>query len=759
MATLSKLMGTAKKSRSTVLTAALSLVLPILSLVCILLLEKGAALSLRTVILSGLSALSAFVYFKRRHVSDMAALMASLAYALSAFLLLASEIALTLSLSFVLFPAVILGAELVAEGKTVFPFAVSLSLILLLADNLSFVALVAALLWFILRLIEVEADEAMGFYRSVRFILAAVAAFFIAAIRLLPRLLALDTSLLFAEGETAAPLWLIPSKLLPSVYDSVIQAASPFLYIGLLPLLLIPAYFGSKGETKRSKITSSVFLGVLFVFGTMPFFSEIFTVLGDTVSFRYGGTLPLVLFSLLLAAKGLDRLKEERATVYTAAAGVILTALVLYQQFNQIFTKETDEYYLVFPLFETLWLSVGAVFLYLSLIPLLSRVSAKRVKTAVLSALTLVLLTEMSLSASSTLKTASGELASIHRVSSPTYTVTYANAPKRSEEYEELFFRKYEVKSQKLVTVSAVGDVSPSDKEALDKLLRSFGIEKNGSAYLGANPVFAILSGTLYTDKQIPYHKSPVKISDEQLYKTSIYLSIGSAVSEGILRYTPDESSNPFTELSRFVSSLTGESSSLFTFVEEKGGVFRSKTDCLLVSVDGKVTTYYGNAATGTSVNASSLSGTQILAAEINDAALRKALQHLYGHRFDTTVATLGEIAGNLYAQKGKTVFCTNLPYSDTYTVTVDEEAAEAINMNGLLAVRISDGDYHYISIRYEPIFTKESELYPVTVTLAAIFAVLLLTWAVFSVIDKRKPLMRKHPIGHAMLFPREKTR
>ena len=56
MATLSDLMTVAKKSRSTVITAALSLVLPILSLLCVFLLEKEAALSIPTVILSGVSA-------------------------------------------------------------------------------------------------------------------------------------------------------------------------------------------------------------------------------------------------------------------------------------------------------------------------------------------------------------------------------------------------------------------------------------------------------------------------------------------------------------------------------------------------------------------------------------------------------------------------------------------------------------------------------------------------------------------------------
>ena len=132
-------------------------------------------------------------------------------------------------------------------------------------------------------------------------------------------------------------------------------------------------------------------------------------------------------------------------------------------------------------------------------------------------------------------------------------------------------------------------------------------------------------------------------------------------------------------------------------------------------------------------------------------------MQHLYGNRFDTDVATLGEIAGKLYIQSGKTVFCTNLPYSDSYTVTVDEETVEPINMNGLLAIRVIAGEYHYVSIRYEPVFTKEREMYPLTVTLTVIFSLLLVTWAVFTVLDKKKPLLKDHPIGHGMLFPEEK--
>lgn len=759
MEMLSTLIKTAKKSRATVITAAFALVLPILSLLCIFLFEEDATLSLHTAVLSGVSALSAFAYFKRRSVSDISALVSSLAYALSAFFLLASEIALTLSLAFVFFPFVILGTELVAEGKTVFPFAVSLSFILLLADNLSFVALIAALLWFIFRLVEEKTDEAEGFYRSFRFLLSAVVAFFIAAVRLLPRLLSLDTSLLFAEGETMAPLWLIPSKLLPSVYDSIVASASPFLYIGLLPLLLLPVFFGSKGVKRRSKITSAVFLVLLFVLASMPFFSEIYTVLGDTVSFRYGGTLPLILFSLLLAAKGLDLLQKEHCSVYTAAAGVIFTVLILYQQFNASFTKETDENYLVFPLFETLWLSVGAVFLYLCLIPLLSRISKARVKTAVLSLLAVLLLTEMTVAASSTLKSAGGDLTSIHRISSPTYTVRYASAPTDKETYDDIFFRQYAVDDKTLVTHSPVGSVSVSDEESLNALLSAFGVTKNGTVYEGMNPVLAVLSGTLYSDKQIPYYTSPAKIPEKRLYKTNIYLSIGTAVSDGVLNYAPNGENDPFTELSRFVSSLTGEETSLFNTLTETNGVFRTKTACLLVSVDGKVTSYYGNKISGTTVERSTLSGERVIAAEINDEAFTKAMQVLYGHHFEVTLATLGEVAGNLYAQSGKTVFCTNLPFSDSYEVTVDEKVAEPINMNGLLAVRIEDSDYHYISIRFEPTFAKQAEMYPLTVTVTVIFSLLLLLWGVFTVLDKKKPLLLKHPISRAMFFPKETKR
>ena len=731
------------------LCAMLAFLLPILSLLFVFLFEQ-TPLPLHGIVLSGASSLSFFLFLTHKKIAALPALPSAIAYALSSFTLLSAVYAWEYSVLIALFPLVLLGVEKIAEGRNVFPYLLFLSASLLIADNLSFVTFVASVLWFIYRIVG-EAHEKAAIRKScLRFSIASLCAIFISAFRLFPRLYALDFSLLFT-GETTAPAWLIPAKLFPAVYDSILYPASPFLYVGILPLLLLPVFFTAKTVSVRKRIVTAVLFFVFAFTATLPRVSDIYTLLGDTVSFRYGGTLPLIFLMLTLFARGLQSLVTEKSSVFTTAAGVLLTLLTVYHHFNLNLTTETDESYLAFPLFHALWLSVAVIFLYVVLLPLLSRTTCKRSGALTVSVLTLILLTEMTLSASSLLTAAATEADELHRVTSPTYTVRY-DGEDALEEDAELYYRSYSIASGRLSSVGTFDAIQGTDEEALQSLLASFGVVKNGDAYEGMHPLLLLLSGVNYTDKYIPYYTKPTS-TETKAYKTNIFLSLGTSVKEAALSHVPQKSGDPFHEFTAYINALTGEEFELFESVSENNGVYQTSEPCLLVSVDGRVSVHYGSFINGTSVNASSLSGKSILVSVMNEKECKRALQFFYGHPFDVKSSAVGEVTGNLYTPSGTSVFLTNLPYSEGYRITLDDEAVPAINANGLLAIRVEGGDYHYVSIRYTPAFKANDGALAFGITMTAIFSALTLAWIVLTVLYRKIGVFKGNGILTEILF------
>ncbi|MBQ8407264.1 MAG: YfhO family protein [Clostridia bacterium] len=150
-------------------------------------------------------------------------------------------------------------------------------------------------------------------------------------------------SLSFGKSEFTDPSWEITMrfdffdllfKLLPSSYDTVRIDGLPFIYCGLLTVILAPLFFCSKKFTAREKIVSAIFL-LIFVFSFM--ISSVDLIwhgfqkpqwLNNRYSFMF------CFFLVFLAFRAMDHIEEIKPKSIGCVSAFIFIFVVMLQQFK-----------------------------------------------------------------------------------------------------------------------------------------------------------------------------------------------------------------------------------------------------------------------------------------------------------------------------------------------------------------------------------------------------------------------------------------
>ncbi|MBQ3012666.1 MAG: YfhO family protein [Clostridia bacterium] len=228
----------------------------------------------------------------------------------------------------------------------------------------------------------------VGFFSAVAIAIAAVIVF------------GAYYSLQFGKNEFTNPSWEIKFKfdfydllfkLLPSSYDTVRIDGLPFVYCGLLTVLLAPLFFCSKKFTTREKIASGVLI-LIFVFSFMI----------STLDLVWHGfqkpqwlnarfSFMLCFFLIFLAFRAFDQIKSIHASSVAAVATVIFLYLIILQNFEEDFIAKLealaygpkDGKFSIHP-FATVTLTIVCLVAYVSLIALMSKAKNKDLVAAVL---------------------------------------------------------------------------------------------------------------------------------------------------------------------------------------------------------------------------------------------------------------------------------------------------------------------------------------------------------------------------------------
>lgn len=124
------------------------------------------------------------------------------------------------------------------------------------------------------------------------------------------------------------------TKFLPGSYDTVRPEGLPFVYCGVITLLLLPVYFLSKKFSSREKAYSAGFI----MFFVLSFFISTFDIIWhgfqkpNWLNYRY--SFMLCFFLIVLAYKAMGEIKHTRPGVILTTGGLWLLFICVAQKFE-----------------------------------------------------------------------------------------------------------------------------------------------------------------------------------------------------------------------------------------------------------------------------------------------------------------------------------------------------------------------------------------------------------------------------------------
>ena len=358
------------------------------------------------------------------------------------------------------------------------------------------------------------------------------------------------------EWKTNFDLLELLYKFMPASYDTLRNPGLPFVYCGVLTLLLVPLYFLSKRYTVRQKIAAGALILILiasFSFNVTDLVWHVFQK-PNWMNYRYSFMLSFIL--CVLACRAFTDIKEISLKAMFGSAGAIFLICMLLQKVEGFeYIKPGD--------FKTVWLTVLALFVYLSIFALMKKTQTQQIISVVLVAVVAI---EMFSNGLLTFNAMNKDLiftnySSYNNFMNKTRPIVEAVQNSDTSFYRmEKTFHRTMTDNDALNMNGIAGSTSTLNKETIQFLSKmGYHGTSNYTRYQGGNPVNDSLLGLKYivSDKTIysDFYKA-YKTDSEHGYTAYVNpyaLSIAYGVSEDILSFPlgfvpKDETEKPETE-------------------------------------------------------------------------------------------------------------------------------------------------------------------------------------------------------------------
>lgn len=402
-------------------------------------------------------------------------------------------------------------------------------------------------------------------------------------------------ALSFGKDEFSNPNWEITQKFdlfeflykfLPSSYDTVRPAGLPFVYCGVLTLIMAPAFFLCKKFSNREKIAAAFF--ILFFIGSFATSSIDLIWHGfqkpNWLNYRY--SFMLCFFLIVLAYRAFDHVLYASRKAILAVVAFIGLYVVVLQKFADMLVEENEK--LVIRPFATIWLTLGCLFVYFILISVTGKATPRQ-KETVSVILVFVVCAEVFLSGLSDMNALDKDVTfskysrynnMIDTLRPITDTVqTYDDGFYRME---KTYFRKtndnYALKIKGLSC-----STSTLNRDTID-FLRSMGYASRShwSRYLGGTPVNDSLLGIKYlisNEDERDYYGEPIFTKEDygydddftpngnyDVYKNPYALSFAYGVAANWLSFDYENYDNPYERLNAMITTMLGEDETIMVF-------------------------------------------------------------------------------------------------------------------------------------------------------------------------------------------------
>ncbi len=329
-------------------------------------------------------------------------------------------------------------------------------------------------------------------------------------------------------------------KFLPGSYDTVRPDGYPFVYCGVLTLLLLPAYFLSKKYPMRQKICSAVFV-LIFVFSfTLTVTDLVWHGFQRPNWLNYRYSFMLCFYLCVLACRALTVLESYPLRTVAGTGGILALLCVILQQYN-------DEEYVNPNDLTCIWFTLIAIMVYLAVLGI---IRTNQTKKACSIALVAVVCLEVFLNGLFNMNSFDEDVV----YSGYSYYNNFLSETRaivnKVQEKDTSFYRMEKTSFRKLNDNMALnmrglsGSTSTLNQETIMFLQKmGYASQSHWSKYLGGTPVNDSLMGIKYViaDKNFEEYEAYYDAYESEgkytAYQNPYALSIAYGVSDEILNF------------------------------------------------------------------------------------------------------------------------------------------------------------------------------------------------------------------------------
>jgi len=302
----------------------------------------------------------------------------------------------------ILLPLLVLGVERIVKYKKPALYVISLALTMLCNYYIGYMCCIFIAIYYFYYIISTANDNSSNpigekhhFWRSLsRIIVYSLLGIGIAAILLIPSYY----SLTFGKTDFSNPNFAFTSKfdfidflakLFPGAYDTVRPEGLPWIYSGVLSIILLPLYFLTKKIKWQEKVASGALLIILFAsmnINTLDMVWHGFQA-PNWLNYRYSFVFSFVV--LMLAGKAITLIREIGYKPILASCTVSAVLVVILQKLNITCVRDgkTVEY---FDDLNGVWMSLICIAVYGTLLMILTNYRANSSKVSLIALIMVV---------------------------------------------------------------------------------------------------------------------------------------------------------------------------------------------------------------------------------------------------------------------------------------------------------------------------------------------------------------------------------
>ena len=551
-----------------------------------------------------------FGYYLHKHTkapNKLASITFSVLYALSAYAVCQQSNTMWID-ALIWLPIFIYALEQLMLNRRYKLYVISLSIILVSNYYIGYMVCIFAVLYFLYYYFSKKPEEInprtekLHFIRTgARFALFSILAAAIAAFMLV----AAYYSLGFGKSEFSSPNWspkanfsLIDmlAKFLPGSYDTFEPSGIPFLYCGLLSLIMLPVYFMTRKISSREKVASFALMAFLIfslVFNPLDLVWHGFSM-PNWLNGRYSFMLCFVMLILAYKAFGNLGRVSEKFILAISAFIVLFVAVAEKLEFESFINSNSK-----LLTFGCIWFSIVFTSALLVLLCLRIRMKTRKSKQCVSAILAAVVCLEVFCNGVVCFIKINDDVLFTKYSSYQNFITGLRPVAEDVKEYDSGFYRFEKTHHRQKNDNFALGirgvsnSTSTLNADAI-QLINYFGYSGRAhlTQYNGGTPLSDSLLGIKYViDKKDStlldglYELVPeIENESYKVYRNPYALSLAYGVSDDLLEFDMSEHENFFQRFNSLSGAMLGEENEIELF-KPVANVDTSKGNCKAVEM------------------------------------------------------------------------------------------------------------------------------------------------------------------------------